>query len=246
VGAVVDHGGNDRYACTGRYGSEYGEPGVFSGWGQGVGFGFRGVTSGGIGLCHDRAGDDVYEAGNFSQGGGYFYAWGILRDDLGDDRYVGSRYAMGFAAHQAQGTFLEGAGDDVYRSHAGVANGVSWDETCVLFRDAGGDDVYGTAGFSLGAAAHNGLVVFLDDSGDDRYASPLGRAQPNDYHGGHSFALAVDAGGGDDVYGKLRPEAGNDRVWWKHDRAYVLDLPATPHVLRDLLRTTDDGATDPR
>src|SRR5438552_10922418 len=108
VGALIEKGGNDRYVCTGRYDSEYGEPGLFSGWGQGVGFGFRQIASGGIGILYDLAGDDVYEAGNFSQGGGYFYAWGILRDDAGNDRYIGSRYAQGWAAHQAVGTFLEG------------------------------------------------------------------------------------------------------------------------------------------
>ena len=70
VGALVDHAGNDRYACTGRNQSGYGEDGLFEGWGQGSAFGFRHVTSGGIAVLYDRKGDDVYEAGNFSQGGG--------------------------------------------------------------------------------------------------------------------------------------------------------------------------------
>lgn len=239
VGAVVDLEGRDRYVCTGRYASEYGEPGVFSGWGQGAGFGFRHVTSGGIGIVHDRAGDDVYEAGNFSQGGGYFHAWGILRDDAGDDRYVGSRYAMGFAAHQASGTFLEGGGDDVYQSHSNVANGLSWDETAVFFRDRGGDDVYRTSGFSLGAAAHNGLVIFVDDGGDDTYPTIPGRAHPNTYHGGTSFALFVDAGGGVDDYGPQHGTAANDRVTRKGRHGFVLDLPAVVPPLAELLQAED-------
>src|SRR6185295_14495988 len=126
VGALVEKGGNDRFVCTGRYDSEYGEAGLFSGWGQGVGFGFRGVASGGIGMLYDVRGDDVYEAGNFSQACGYFYGWGILRDDAGDDRFLGSRYAQGAAAHQAVATFLEGGGDDLYRSVSDVAQGLAW------------------------------------------------------------------------------------------------------------------------
>jgi len=223
VGALLDASGNDRYACTGLYGSEYGEDGLFSGWGQGVGFGFRKLTSGGIGILYDRGGDDIYEAGNFSQGGAYHYAWGILRDDAGDDRYIGSRYAQGYAAHQAAGTFIDGAGDDLYQSHSGVAQGLSWDETSVLFRDRGGNDRYQTRGFSLASAAHNGMVIFIDDAGDDHYADLPAKANSNNYHGGRAFALFVDRDGDDHYRGRDDAE-WNGRVFWRHEGAYVFDL----------------------
>lgn len=235
AGALLDGGGDDRYVCTGRYDSEYGEPGLFSGWGQGCGFGFRHVASGGIGLLADSAGDDVYEAGNFSQGGGYFYAWGVLRDGAGNDRYVGSRYAQGFAAHQAVGTFLEDAGDDLYQSHAGVAQGLSWDETSVVFRDRAGNDRYRTAGFSLAAAAHNGMVIFLDDAGDDRYAALPARAGSNEYHGGRSFALFADRGGSD-TYDGADAREWNLRAAVRDDGAYHLDLAADGGDPAGLLR----------
>jgi hypothetical protein len=235
VGALVEKGGDDRYVCTGRDDSEYGEPGLFSGWGQGVGFGFRGIASGGIGILFDAAGRDVYEAGNFSQGGGYFYAWGILRDDKGDDRYIGSRYAQGFAAHQAVGTFLEGAGNDLYQSHSTVADGLSWDESSVVFHDLGGDDVYEQGGFSLASAAHNGMVLFLDDSGNDRYAERPAHAASNEYHGGHSFALFVDRGG-KDVYGAEKLEDANNRVLIRDEGAYSVDLPPEPKAMKDYVR----------
>jgi hypothetical protein len=234
VGVIRDAAGDDRYSCTGRYGSEYGEDGLFSGWGQGVGFGFRRVTSGGIGVLHDVAGDDVYEAGNFSQGGAYFFAWGIFRDDAGDDRYIGSRYAQGYAAHQAAGTFVDGGGDDVYQSYSTVAQGLSWDETSVFFRDRGGDDRYQTGGFSLASAAHNAMVIFIDDAGDDVYAELPSKAQSNNYHGGWSFALFVDRAG-DDRYGKKAPADWNARAWWRHDGAYFLDLDGD-RPLTDLVR----------
>jgi hypothetical protein len=235
VGAVIEQGGDDRYVCTGRYGSEYGEPGLFSGWGQGVGFGFRGVASGGIGLLFDMAGKDVYEAGNFSQGGGYFYGWGILRDDAGDDRYIGSRYAQGFAAHQAVGTFLEGGGNDRYQSHSNVGNGISWDETSVVFHDLAGNDVYERSDPWLAGAAQNGMVLFLDDAGDDRYEAVPAHARSNEYHGGRSFALFVDRGG-KDTYGLEKPEDWNDRAMTREEGAYFLDLPPSPKAFRDYLR----------
>ncbi len=236
VGALSDMGGNDRYAATGKYGSEYGEDGVFSGWSQGVGFGFRHIGSGGVGLLHDWMGDDVYEAGNFSQGGGYFHAWGALVDDGdGQDRYIGSRYAQGFAAHQAAGTFLEGGGSDLYQSHAGVAQGLSWDETTVFFRDGNGDDTYETRGFSLASAAHNGIVVFIDNQGSDTYSDLPGKAKSNTYHGGHSFALFLDFGG-DDRYGNRDVNEWNGRGTLRDDGAYTFDLPAhVPDDLSDLV-----------
>ncbi len=242
VGALVDVDGNDRYACTGQYGSEYGEAGLYSGWGQGVGFGFRRVTSGGIGVLYDAQGDDVYEAGNFSQGGAYFYAWGILRDrGNGDDRYIGSRYAQGYAAHQAAGTFIEEGGDDLYQSHSNVAQGLSWDETSVFFHDHGGNDRYETSGFSLASAAHNGMVVFIDGAGDDWYRDLPGKASSNNYHGGWSFALFADYGGRD-TYGDRDVDAWNDRVHLRHDGAYILDLPSLESIddLKALLRVDAD------
>jgi hypothetical protein len=234
-GALVERSGDDRYVCTGRYDSEYGEPGLFSGWGQGVGFGFRHVASGGIGALHDLSGRDVYEAGNFSQGGGYFYAWGILRDGAGDDRYVGSRYAQGFAAHQAVGTFLECGGADRYQSHSTVADGLAWDEASVVFHDMGGDDVYQQSGFSLASAAHNAMVLLLEDGGADRYAGRPGHAASNEYHGGRSFALFVDRGGADVYVGE---DAGewNDRSAVRDDGAYFVDLPKDGRPPRELLR----------
>ncbi|MCE9637774.1 MAG: hypothetical protein K8T90_18900 [Planctomycetes bacterium] len=235
VGALVDEGGNDRYVCTGRYDSDYGDIGQYSGWGQGVGFGFRNVASGGIGVLVDARGDDVYESGNFSQGGGYFYAWGILWDAQGKDRYIGSRYAQGFAAHQAVGTFIEGAGDDLYQSHSGVAQGLSWDETSVVFHDLGGNDRYETSGFSLASAAHNGMVLFIDDGGDDVYAGLPAHAGSNEYHGGKSFALFIDRSG-KDVYVGSDAAEWNDRAAVRDDGAYHVDLPSGAAPAAPLLR----------
>lgn len=223
IGMLLDSSGDDRYACGFREDSEYGDAGETSGWGQGCGFGFRGIASGGIGVLHDLRGNDRYDAGTFSQGGGYFYAWGILHDAGGDDDYVGSRYAQGFAAHQAVGTFIEDAGDDSYRCRGTVAQGLSWDETSVFFRDRAGNDryrIFARGGFSLASAAMNGMVVFSDDAGDDEYDMLPAHAAQNSYHGGKSFALFRDGGGRDRYAGS---EAENGTSAAREDGAYFID-----------------------
>ena len=228
-GALIDEGdGADRYFCKGRDQTGYGDAGIFDGWGQGVGVGFRGLASGGLGLLRDGGGDDVYEAGNFSQGGGYYFGWGALVDRGGNDCYIGSRYAQGFAAHQAVGTFEDEAGNDRYTTRQGVAQGCSWDETVVWFVDRAGDDVYEGGGFfSHGAAAHNGFCLFADLAGRDRYVYQPGQAQAasNDYHGGTSFALFLDLGGAEDVYEGGADAAANGVVRHRDSHGLQVDAP---------------------
>lgn len=211
-----EQSGNDSYYCKGRYPTGYGDTGIFEGWGQGCAMGFRGTFSGGIAVLDDREGDDRYEAGNFSQGGGYYFGWGMLRDGAGRDRYVGSRYNQGFAAHQALAFFEECAGDDLYETRMAVIAGLSWDETAVVFVERGGNDRYDAGAFSLGATAHNGFCLFLELGGNDTYEGVApARAGPNEYHGGTSFSLFIDAGGGEDRYEK-KAENNHVRIDGKH------------------------------
>ncbi len=202
LGVLADRAGDDEEYCKGLVPTTYGTAGVFEGWGQGCGIGFRTIASGGIGALVDGGGDDRYEGGNFAQGGGYYHALGILVDrGKGDDRYVGSRYNEGFSAHQALGYFHEEGGDDVYRTRNAVAPGLAWDECVTFFLEDGGDDDYQGGGFSLGAAAHNAITVFHDRRGRDVYRrGEPARAGPNDYHGGTSLSLFLDEGGARDVY----------------------------------------------
>jgi hypothetical protein len=227
IGALVDAAGDDAYYAKGLYPTNYGDAGIFDAWSQGCGTGFRTVASGGLGLLVDGAGRDRMEAGNFSQGGGYYYAIGILQArGPEDDVYIGSRYDQGFAAHQAVGAFLEEGGDDRYLTRQGVAQGLAWDECVTLFRDAAGDDAYQGGGFfSQGASAHNSFCFFLDHGGRDRYDYAPGpaRAGGNDYHGGTSFSLFVDEGGAPDGY--TAASAGNDTTACRPEHGFFLDLP---------------------
>lgn len=202
LGLLLARGGDDRYVATGSVDCTYGDAGTFHAASQGSAFGFRQVASAGVAVLFDVGGNDIYEAGNFSQGCGYWFGWGSLIDlGPGDDLYEGSRYAQAAAAHSALGSLLDGGGHDRYRGWVGAQQGAAWDLSVCAFLEDGGDDLYEPGpGFSTGAAAHNGLSLFFDRSGLDRYLIGPGNTQGNEYHGGTSVAVFVDAGGETDEY----------------------------------------------
>lgn len=233
--ALVARGGDDRYEAIGRDACTYGDPGTYHAMSQGAACGFRQVASGGVAALVDVGGRDVYEAGNFSQGGGYYFGWGLLGDLGGDDdRFEGSRYSLGFGAHSALGSFLDDGGDDRYRGWVGAQASAAWDLCATCFFDDGGDDSYETGpGFSIGASAHNGFSLFVDRGGRDAYAVGPGRAGPNDYHGGNSVSVFVDAGGDRDDYlgGGLSDATGATAA----DAAVIVDLPCELEEVTDEL-----------
>lgn len=216
-----DHAGDDHYYCSGRDRTNYGTEGVFDAFGQGCGIGFRGLASGGIAVLRDDAGDDEYFGGNFAQGGGYYFGWGMLVDHAGNDRYLGCRYAQAWAAHQALGYLEDHAGDDVYDAWRGVGQSCSWDETVTVLLDHAGNDWYSGGGFALCPAHNNGVAVFVDYTGDDHYVRFGGvpRADGNDQV--TSFALQLDYAG-DDHYPKGE---NNDVVRHGNRHGYFGDFP---------------------
>jgi hypothetical protein len=227
VGALIDCGGDDQYYAKGLYPTGYGDAGIFDSWSQGCGQGLRTLASGGLGILVDISGSDLMEAGNFSQGGGYYYGYGIVAaSGREDDRYIGSRYNQGFCAHQAVGVFLEEGGDDFYTTRQAVAQGLAWDECVTLFIDLKGNDTYqGGTGFSQGASAHNSFCFFLDRDGRDSYDYPPGQARAggNDYHGGTSFSLFLDEGGKRDRYNAELSQ--NNRIYYSGAHGFFLDIP---------------------
>ena len=226
MGLLYDGGGDDSYYATGREPSSYGTPGMFSGYSQGFGIGFRGHASGGIGMLIDAGGHDRYRAGNFSQGGGYYFGLGLLRSGgNGDDRYVGSRYGQGFSAHSAAGILIDDGGNDRYAGLVGALQSAAWDLGLAALVDKAGDDVYDSEGlfFSQGAAAHNGFSLFIDMAGRDVYRwNEEGIISRNDYHGGSSLSVRIDDGGAVDRYNGDR--AGNNRISAGDAYGIVVDL----------------------
>ncbi len=203
IGLLLDVAGNDQYYATGKHKSTYQVEGIFHGSSQGYGIGFREYASGGIGILLDSKGNDRFRAGNFSQGGGYFFGLGILKNGGQEsDYYIGSRYSQGFSAHSAAGILIDDGGDDSYIGKIGAMQGAAWDLGSAALIDHAGNDTYDTMGwgFAQPAANHNGFSLLIDAAGTDTYLSQNRTHAKNEYHGGHSFAFFIDSGGTTDQY----------------------------------------------
>lgn len=205
LGAIVDQGGNDLYRANGPTPSAYGTPGVFQAFSQGIGFGYRQYAAGGVGLLCDLAGDDRYEAGEFAQGGAYYWSLGVLWDAAGRDLYYGNRYGQGFGVHQAVGALLDDGGDDDYWSMTAASQGAGWDIGCGVLVDRAGNDHYRCDGLGQGAAAQQAIGIQVDLAGDDTReatgSAVQGAAGGNEYHaartGAGSLGVLIDLGGED-------------------------------------------------
>ncbi len=212
-GAILDAGGNDSYKANGpSFGSVYGTADVYKGFSQGFGIGVRSYAAGGLGAIYDLDGDDRYEAGEFAQGCGYYFAFGLLHDARGDDIYVGNRYGQASAAHQAIGVLIDDAGDDSYWSMTAASQAGVWDQSLAVLIDRAGNDTYEADGLAQGSAAMQAIGILLDLGGDDTYlakgGSQQGQGGSNTYHfdadGMFGFSALIDLGGGTDTYSSGR------------------------------------------
>jgi hypothetical protein len=212
-GLILDRGGRDLYRANGPKGSSYDTPAVFSAFSQGMGFGIRMYESGGIGVICDLGGDDRYEAGEFAQGGAYYWGLGILYDRSGNDLYYGNRYGQGFGCHQSLGILADDAGDDTYWTMTAADQGGSWDIAMGMLIDRAGNDSYQADGLAQGSAAMQAIGWLIDLDGTDRYVARGGAvhgcSSGNSYHyaetGCFSWSLLLDAGGTGDYYSSRRP-----------------------------------------
>jgi hypothetical protein len=211
-GCIVDDNGRDLYRANGPTPSAYGTPAVYQSFSQGMGFGYRNYAAGGIGMISDLGGDDRYEAGEFAQGGAYYYGLGILHDASGRDLYYGNRYGQGFGVHQAVGILVDDAGDDTYWSMTAASQGAAWDIGVGLLLDRAGNDTYQCDGLGQGGASMQAIAMLIDLAGRDRYVAGGGATQGqsggNSYHyhetGAFSFSLLLDLGGEEDYYSRGR------------------------------------------
>ena len=216
IGALIDARGNDLFRVAGSAPSVDGVPTVTYAMSQGIGFGARRLIAGGMGLLADFSGDDRYESGEFSQGGGYYFGFGILLDRAGNDLYRGSHYAQGFSAHQAAGVLVDVAGDDSYWSMISAAQGAAWDTATSLLLDGAGNDTYRGDALSQGAAAQQSVAALCDLDGSDHFVGlgPFvqGESGENSYHfsdtKARSLSLLIDAGHGDDFFSSGRTRGG--------------------------------------
>jgi len=216
-GMIYEEGGNDLYRANGMASSKYDIDAVFSSYSQGMGLGFRFYDRGGIGVIYDASGDDRYEAGEFSQGGGYAWGLGILHDSAGGDLYSGNHYSQGFGCHQAFGILRDVRGNDTYWAMNSATQGGAWDIAVGLLLDEQGDDYYRTNTLSQGGAAMQAFAWIIDLAGNDRYSAAgavHGLSSTATYHYDKSkelfnWSVLLDAGGGDDIYSTKH---GNNEV----------------------------------
>ncbi len=207
-GLIADARGRDLYRVNGPVGSAYGTAAVYCAFSQALGYGFRMYDTGGIGVIVDGNGHDRYEAGEFAQGGSYYWGMGILRDRSGNDLYYGNRYAQGFGCHQGIGLLVDDAGDDTYWSMTAAGQGASWDIALGMLLDKKGNDAYRADGIGQGGASMQAIAWLIDLEGTDRYTAPdratHGNSGGNSYHykrsGCFSWSLLLDTGGTVDTY----------------------------------------------
>ena len=100
---------------------------------------------------------------------------------------------------------------------------------------------------SQGASAHNGFSLFYDGAGKDTYdlhRKPPAFAGPNDYHGGPSLSIFIDAGGEPNAYdvGEGVAFVPSRGACVSGDKSVFSDLPVP---VRDMTRAKLDALFAP-
>lgn len=218
LSALVDGAGNDRYLADEHWPDVYGDsgPDVHHGASQGYSTGIRTDVAGGIAALLDLGeGQDRYQAGSFSMGGGYYFAFGLMFDGGGDDENLCARYGQGFGVHQGIGVRWDHGGDDTYTGRSVAHAGMAWDEGVGYLLEDAGDDVYATGTLSCGGAAQTAIAIALDLQGSDSYpgsSASVGGTGGSEYHDKPSIAVLIDLGGQKDHHSLEGREDGEVRV----------------------------------
>lgn len=168
---------------------------------QGVSWGHnaRGHRAGGVAILYDLRGDDVYRAGTWAQGVGYFMGLAALIDLDGDDEYQSWVYVMGSGAHGGFGLLVDRKGDDLYHVGGWNGPGMSVDFGIGMFLEAEGNDRYLGASNGMGCSIGLGISVFQDSAGDDDYSTS------KDGRFGHGVHYGAEDYNRD---GRISPEEG--------------------------------------
>ncbi|MBD3236211.1 MAG: hypothetical protein GF330_05885, partial [Candidatus Eisenbacteria bacterium] len=181
----------------------------------------------GIGLLHDRQGNDTYRSG-----GHYLHA-PLLPHDF---QSLSQGYSIGFRPRAAGGIgiLLDDAGNDFYAAEV-YAQGVSYWYSIGLLCDGGGNDRYLATQYAQGAGVHLAVGSLWDGGGDDHYACKFGVTQGTSHDlsagwlidaSGNDYYLVSDGQGisitnsaslfldqqGDDFY--ATPRGGQGKVTW--------------------------------
>ena len=224
-GLIADYGGDDLYYAGGVHIHHPLTPDQYRSFSQGFGFGWRDVSSGGIGFLYDREGNDKYISEIYAQATSYWFALGMLLDEQGNDLYTAAQYSQGAGIHLSVGALLDLEGDDHYFSRYGPSQGEGHDWAVGWLLDADGDDVYYAAG-GQGIGLTNSVGIFVDTRGNDDYGSREGLSQ-----GGANWARGTGGVGmfadlqGSDRYAQ-EDKGDNNHVWTSGTFALGMDVEA--------------------
>ncbi len=254
VGVLADRGGDDKYTAV-REHSVTGRPSYHSpdldvcvSNAQGCGMGRRGdgadghSWAGGLGALLDGAGNDVYTAGNWSMGTGYWFGMGCLHDREGDDEYHGVVYSQGTGAHFCIGVCVDEAGNDQHLAEVNSHSSLAWahDFTIGILVDVGGDDRYHVDTSGLAYSINRSVALVLDTGGDDTYEADLEQRKEKEQgllpgtainnasfrkRGGVSTYFADTTSVG------LFLDVGGDDTYWEgiENNTHWLDPPESPN-----------------
>ncbi len=190
--AVFRHRGNDATLRGGLVNPDPREPQGSASLCQGVGFGRRAFSGGGIGLCSLKGDGAVVIGSYFAQGAGYWHGAGAFRI-RGDKNLVqGRRYDLGSGVHSAFGHF-EALGDDNRILNWGVGPAYGWDHG-VGSAIVSGDRVEAQAEWGTGTAEVGGRAFGYYEGKDGKLRLPW-IAGGNFFRNESSYSLQVFAGG---------------------------------------------------
>ncbi len=212
-GMLSDHDGADVYYAGGIEDDFPRYPESTVSLSQGFAIGMRPSASGGVGILHDRNGNDFYNAEVYGQGVSYWYSIGALIDDNGNDWYQCQQYSQGSGIHLSAGILLDRDGYDRYSSQA-CTQGFGHDLAVGWLIDEGGDDYYTGGGLAQGSGNANGVGLLIDrGDGHDGYFGRDKNAVTG--HGNlardyGSIGVFIDMGG-PDTYSE---ELSGDGLWW--------------------------------
>lgn len=254
VGVLADRTGNDRYVAERKH-SITGRPSYHSpnldvavSNAQGCGMGRRGDGSdghswaGGLGALLDGEGDDVYTAGNWAMGTGYWFGIGVLHDRAGNDEYHGAVYSQGSGAHFCIGVCIDEAGNDLHLAEENSTCSLAWahDFTIAILLDAAGDDRYHVDGVGLSYSINRSIAMLFDLGGSDAYEADTARREREKAGLHPGFAMNAEtfrARDGVSTYfadttslGLFLDVGGDDKYWGDlANNARWLDPPDSPN-----------------
>ena len=246
VGVLADRDGDDEYTAvrqhslTGRPSYHSPELDVAVSNAQGCGMGRRGdggdghSWAGGLGALFDGGGDDIYHAGNWSMGTGYWFGIGLLHDAGGNDEYHGVAWSQGTGAHFCIGICIDEAGDDKHLSeeNSRLSLALAHDFTVGILLDGSGNDLYSVDGSGLGESLNRSVSMLLDLGGDDTYRTKE-IPRPGNARNSETFRARSGVGtyfADTSSIGMLLDIGGRDSYWGElHDDMILLDEADSPN-----------------